>query len=145
MAKGKSVHLSTMKSLRAIFSIAFALLVFVSSSNFSVGLHLCAGKVNGIAFLEHADGCGHQKLPPCHQKMMKGCCEDEMIVHTGQGFHHENMQVHVAPAFLSDITLPPVLITELIPSLDHTPFKFFNYDTPLRSSDRTVIHQVFLI
>lgn len=134
-----------MRSFRAIFSVTFALLVFVSSSNFSVGLHHCGGAVRDVAFLEHADGCGHQQLPPCHRKMMQDCCKDELIVHQGQGFHHENMKVHIAPSFVDHVTIPPILVAEVIPSFDRTPVKFFNYDVPLRSSDRTVIHHVFLI
>ena len=134
-----------MKTLRSIFAVVFALLVFVSSSSFSFGLHYCGGKVRDVAFLEQADGCGHKDLPPCHRAMMKGCCEDEKVSYEGQGFHNDLAKVHVADNSFITVALPPVLISEVIPSVESTPGKFYNYDPPLRSADLVVVNRILLI
>jgi len=46
-----------MKSLRTITSLTLALLVFVSSTSFMVGMHICSGEVQNIALFTKAEGC----------------------------------------------------------------------------------------
>lgn len=134
-----------MKALRIIWSLSFTLLVLVSSTTFSVGMHLCGGRVNGVAFLDAADGCGHAKMPPCHRKMMEGCCDDEMVVHESQGFKTDLLDVAFTPALLLPCVQPSVFISDIIPAQSGPQERFLVYDVPLRSCDRVVIHQVFLI
>ena len=73
-----------MNVLRSISSILLAFLVLLASSSFYVGVHVCGDTVKAVAFLQEADGCGHQTLPPCHRKMMEGCCENDVVIHEGQ-------------------------------------------------------------
>ena len=135
-----------MKLSRSIVSLFLAALVLAASSSFYVATHSCGGRINKVAFLEKADGCGHSQMPPCHRAMMKGCCEDDVIAHDAQDLKSE-AQLHVNPLLLSlDAVIPtPALLAEIIPSYSQSRAKFFNYDTPLRSSDRTLSHCVFLI
>jgi len=134
-----------MKSLRAILSWFFALLVFGSSSTFSVGIHSCGGQVKAVAFLDKADGCGHRNMPPCHRKMMEKCCDDDVVAYRGQGFDHQNLTVSIsAPAFIM-IAPPVVLLSEVIPSVVNIPQADTYYDPPLPATDRTVALHTFLI
>jgi len=134
-----------MKLLKPIVAIVFAFLVFLSSTSFVVGVHYCGGKVKDVQFLELADGCGHNQLPPCHRQLMSNCCKDEVIQHEGQGFENVFTSVDIKNPSFVEVEVPPVLIAFVIPVVDLNPLHFYNYDTPLRSVDRTRIHQVFLI
>jgi hypothetical protein len=133
-----------MRLFRSILSLTLAVLVLLASSSFYVAMHSCSGRVNKIAFLEVADGCGHAKMPPCHQKMMKGCCEDEVIAHEGQDLKYES-KLTIHPSFVAlAIVHTPALIAEIVPA-GQSALPFFDYDIPLRSADRTVMHRTFLI
>jgi len=134
-----------MKVIRSISSIILALLVLTASSSFYVGVHVCGGAVKAVAFLEEADGCGHQSLPPCHQQAMKGCCEDESIVHNGEDFKTYSTQITIAPSPFVDMVQPSVLLAEIVPSAPLSKIQHYNYDPPLREIDRTIDLQVFLI
>jgi hypothetical protein len=134
-----------MRLFRSILSLTLAALVLLASSSFYVATHSCGGRINKIAFLEIADGCGHAKMPPCHQKIMKGCCENEVIAHDAQDIKSE-AKVSLVPLALSfDSISTPVVLSEIIPSAELSSIKFFNYDSPLRSGDLVVTHRVFLI
>jgi hypothetical protein len=84
-------------------------------------------------------------MPPCHRKLMKGCCDDEMVVHESQGFKADLLDVAFAPALLLPGVQPAVFMSDIIPAQPERQERFLVYDVPLRSSDRVVIHQVFLI
>jgi hypothetical protein len=133
-----------MKKLRQTLSLAFATLVFISSSSFSFGMHRCGGEVRDVAFLSQADGCGHQQLPPCHRKIMAGCCADEKLSYEGQGF-----DVSQTLTFISldagHFTQPAISIAEIITNINSNHSSFTYYDPPLRSSDHIIINQVFRI
>lgn len=134
-----------MRPFRSILSLTLAALVLLASSSFYVATHSCSGRINKIAFLEVADGCGHAKMPPCHQKLMKGCCEDEVIAHEGQDLKYES-KLDVTPSFIAlAIIHTPALMAEIIPSSATAQDTYLPYDTPLRSTDRTVTHRTFLI
>jgi hypothetical protein len=133
-----------MKKFRQILSIAFSALVFISSSSYSFGLHHCGGEVRDVAFLSEADGCGHQQLPPCHRKLMTGCCSDETVSYVGQGFdfnHHIDIAAN-APISQFIQSLPVDRIISTLTSLESN---FVYYDPPLRSSDLIITNQVFRI
>jgi hypothetical protein len=135
-----------MKALRFISAITFSLLVFISSSSFIVGIHRCGGQVQNMALLTKAEKCGmEEQMPPCHRHLQKPCCEDETVVHEGQGFKHTLSEYHIGHAPLLDIEQPLVLIAEIIPTAPVARTFFQVYDPPLRSTDRTVSLRVFLI
>ncbi|MBL0745247.1 HYC_CC_PP family protein [Chryseolinea lacunae] len=135
-----------MKAIRSIAAIAFSLLVLVSSSSFVVGIHWCGGHINSVAVLSKAEACGmEQNVPPCHRHMKASCCQDENIVHEGQGFKLSHNDHHIGHAPLLSIGQPLVLLAEIIPSSPVAITPFRNYDPPLRSSDILVDVQVFRI
>lgn len=135
-----------MKYFRIISTIVFCLMVFISSSSFIIGLHFCSGNIQDMAFLNNAQSCINENIvPPCHRQESKPCCEDETIVHEGQGFKASIHKIIIAPALVFDIDQVALLISEIIPSAPLSRVRYYHYDPPLRSSDLTVALQVFLI
>lgn len=86
-----------------------------------------------------------KRMPPCHKHETKPCCEDETIVHEGQDFKVSATDITIAAITAMDMQLPPVLISEVIPSAPISRITLYNYDPPLRPADLTVSLQVFLI
>ncbi|MBS1681484.1 MAG: hypothetical protein JST48_07210 [Bacteroidetes bacterium] len=135
-----------MKSLRSIASTALTLLVLLSSTSFRVGMHFCGGEVQNIALFTKANGCEmEKKLPPCHRQEKKSCCKDEVILHNGEDFNAASVEVSIPPISCIALAAPVIILSEVIP-IDHSSrTNHFNYDSPLRASDRTVAHRTFLI
>jgi hypothetical protein len=133
-----------MRKLRLIGIVTLTALVLAAGSNFFVSVHHCGKSIRGIAFLETADGCGHGQLPPCHRKLMKGCCEDETIYHQAQDFQVTASALELQPVPVFDIVQPLVLIAEIIP-VTNVFSAYADYDPPLRVRDITTDLQVFII
>lgn len=135
-----------MTLLRTISAFALAFLVMISSSSFMVGIHFCKGELKHLALLTKAEGCEKEKkLPPCHKHLASPCCDDEQVIHEGEGFKATFADVSSSPAPVSDLELPLAVISEIIPDSPSSKTQYYNYDPPLRSSDLTVAHRVLLI
>jgi hypothetical protein len=135
-----------MKVIRPISAVVLALLVLVSSTSFVVGLHFCMGEVKSVALFTKAESCAKQKdVPPCHRKHKASCCQDETIVHTGESFKASIAKVAMSVPVAVIVEHSFVLISEVIPDAPLARIQYRNYDPPLRSSDITVEHQLFLI
>ncbi|MEX2233825.1 MAG: hypothetical protein WD824_16790 [Cyclobacteriaceae bacterium] len=135
-----------MKAVRSIAAVSLAILVLVSSTSFMVGMHLCMGEVQNIAFFSKADGCEkEQSLPPCHRDTKAPCCDDQTVIHETDDFKTSATHHHIVVPAPMDIEQALILISEVIPSAPLSRFKYYSYDPPLRSCDLTVEHQVFLI
>lgn len=115
-----------MNTLRKISSSLLALLVLLASSSFYVGVHVCNGSVNAVAFLQDADGCGHQTMPPCHQALMKGCCEDDLVVHEAQEIKGDISGIAIPAVSSTDILHNTILVSEIIPSKAINPITYFS-------------------
>ena len=132
-----------MKFQRTIVSLAFAVLVLLSSTSFLVGVHYCQGEVESVALFSKAD-CGMaMELPPCHRHMANRCCEDEIVMHDGQDFNKTTAELNFITPFISEVSAPALLLAELFTSDDFT--AHVDYDPPLRTIDRMVTLQVFII
>lgn len=135
-----------MKVLRLISLISLATLVLVSSTSFMVGMHFCDQELQNFALFSKADGCHLEKpLPPCHKPASPGCCDDQTIVHQSEDFKVSVKHAYLSPVISVIIDQAPVLISEIIPGEPVSKTGFYKYDSPLRSADLTVEHQVFLI
>ena len=135
-----------MKVFRTISIIALCLLVVFSSSSFMIGIHLCGGNIQDVALFTEAKRCfNEKKLPPCHKKESKPCCEDESVIHEAQDIKGDVSKIQLSPVPVLDIDQPMVVISEVIPTSSFSRTKYYNYDPPLRWADITVKHQVFLI
>lgn len=132
-----------MKAIRTISSILLAVLVLVSSTSFMVGMHVCMGEVQNVAFTK-AEACPtEQQLPPCHRQTPDPCCEDEAFFHEADDLKVSSASVAVSPIVAADIEQTVAFIAEIIPSALTTPYS--HYIPPLRSTDIIVEHRVFLI
>jgi hypothetical protein len=135
-----------MKVRRSISAVILAIMVLVSSTSFMVGMHLCMGEVQNIALFSKADSCEKEEsLPPCHRHTKAPCCEDETVIHEADDFKASLAHYHVPVPAPTDIEQPLILISEVIPTAPLARFSYYHYDSPLRSCDLTVEHQVFLI
>jgi hypothetical protein len=81
-----------MKLYRRILLLTLTLLLLVSATGISVGLHLCGGKIHDLSFFGQAADCPmeqkQQALPPCHTSKEslnaeKQCCEQHQLVLSG--------------------------------------------------------------
>ncbi|HZB12283.1 MAG TPA: hypothetical protein VE467_04625 [Chryseolinea sp.] len=135
-----------MKFLKTISIFALAFLVLVSSSSFVVGIHWCRGEIFNLSVLSHAEGCGMEKnVPPCHKQMVASCCEDDTILHEGEGFKASLSDINISASPVLEIQLPAILVAEVIPLIPLLSPDYYNYDPPFRSHDLTVSYSVFLI
>lgn len=134
-----------MKAVQTIAVTVLAVLALVSSTSFMIGLHFCKGELQNIALFAKADACEKEKsLPPCPFHANVSCCDDQTIIHESDDFKAAVSYVDVPPITF-DIAPPAVILSEIIPSTYTAPVEYVIYDPPLRSSDLTVEHQVFLI
>ncbi|WP_449301387.1 HYC_CC_PP family protein [Pontibacter rugosus] len=79
-----------MKFFRRIILLSLALLVLVSSTGFSVGVHFCGGEIRDLSLNGKSTQClmAQQKqgtLPPCHAPdtetpTQSSCCDDHQLV-----------------------------------------------------------------
>lgn len=135
-----------MKFLKTISVLAMAFLVLLSSSSFMVGIHFCAGEVQHMALFSQAEKCAMENsLPPCHKHLTAPCCDDETIVHEGEGFKASISKIEISLPLVLEAELSQVILSEIIPSVSVVGTRYHNYDPPLRSYDITVAHRVFLI
>lgn len=135
-----------MKIVRTISTYLMALLVLMASTSFMVGVHFCQGSVQHVALFSKAEKCAMEKVvPPCHKHLQEPCCADETIIHEGDDFKASVDKVQIAAPDFSVVEHSPVVIAEVIPDSPVSRIAFEAYDPPLRSCDRIVDLQVFLI
>jgi hypothetical protein len=137
---------SSMKTIRTISSLLLAILVLVSSTSFTVGMHLCMGELQDITMSAKAEACEmERKLPPCHRDQPAPCCEDETMIHEAEELKISGSQFHTAAPIPFEVEQSLTVISEIIPSESSTHTQYPDYSPPLRSYDLTIAHRVFLI
>jgi hypothetical protein len=77
--------------------------------------------------------------------MAKSCCDDEVVFHEASTFKGSVEQIQLDAPAAFDLSLPAVLISELIPAASLAREEYHHYDPPLRSVDLSLAHRVFLI
>ncbi|HEX8038627.1 MAG TPA: hypothetical protein VF490_05730 [Chryseosolibacter sp.] len=133
-----------MKLLTTIVTVALASLVLVSSSSFSIAIHLCAGEIQQVGLFEKQAVCDRQALPPCH-KPLRSCCENETIVHQADDIKPSLTQLHFVGPEAIDVPFVTPLVSEIVPSEPLSRTGYVRYKPPLRWEDITVAHRVLLI
>ena len=135
-----------MKAIRSILAAFLAILVVISSTSFVVGMHICMGKVQNVAFFQKAESCKNERsAPAAHSHMRPSCCQDEVVYHEGSDFKASVEQIHITVPAPIEAEYPLLLISEIIPDSPLSRIRFYNYDPPIRSFDLTIEHQAFLI
>ena len=146
-----------MKLFRQVILLTLALLLFVSSTGFSVGLHLCAGELNGLSFYGKATECLMEQkkvetLPPCHapakeKSTSNNCCEDHQLI-----VEHFDATTADSKALLLNKTfdlkfiaaVKVVILQFLAPATEQKP-AYALYTSPPVTRDLPVLLQTFLI
>ncbi len=134
-----------MKLASQIMCFTFASLVLFSGSYVVMEFHICTGSVQNVSLFTKAKGCRMEHLPPCHRQESKPCCEDKTIVHEGQSYNSSIVKVDLPVVSFVDVINPPVLVSEIIPTVDFSTPEYVDYDPPLRTPDLTVSLHTFLI
>ncbi|HPH46649.1 MAG TPA: hypothetical protein PKU83_06565 [Chryseolinea sp.] len=138
------------KVIHSILTTLLAMLVLVSSTSFSVNMHVCGGHVSSVAIIENAAPCAMEQMYACHgivhsEKKSNGCCEDKSLTFEGKDFS-SNVE-HVSPEVqnASWIAELPYLIS-VVPSVSvkaHSSFTL--YKPPMLSHDISVLVHSFQI
>jgi hypothetical protein len=135
-----------MNVFRTISTLLLTALVLMASSSFYVGVHYCGGTVKAMAFLQEADGCGHQELPPCHRKAMEGCCTDEQVMHESQELKTTTATLILPTLASSEIIHSTRVIAEIIPDIAVNPAAYLSEQPPaLTGHDIIISIQSFLL
>lgn len=136
-----------MKFLRTIFSCLLAVLVFISSSSFTVNMHVCGGRVQSVSVIEKAAVCALEvKTQACHKTIVKNktCCKEDQITFEGKSFKtHESTSLQMQQT--SWVVALPLIATITLSPNTSTEFQFLHYSPPLIVRDITVQVQSFLI
>ncbi|MBL7852428.1 MAG: hypothetical protein JNN04_16100 [Cyclobacteriaceae bacterium] len=133
-----------MKLLRSIVSLGFAFLVLVSTTQFMVGIHHCGDQVRHVALFDKAEACAMEKqLPACHRIETVSCCQDVTVIHEDEDFSVDWNPVEWSVLGSDAVNHTSLILSEVIPSSVSLYPQY--YSPPLRSFDRTVTLQVFLI
>lgn len=135
-----------MTVLRTISSLFLAILVMVSSTTFTVGIHFCMGEARDVALFSDAAECDmEQLLPPCHRQHGSTCCDDETISHESEDFKPVSSEDQAVVGFTLVTTQLPVSIRDILPSVTTAPDHTLVDHPPLPTPDLVIEHQVFLI
>ena len=107
-----------MKQIRAFISLLLAVLILVSSTSFTVNMHLCMGNIHDIAVLENAKSCPMEGMSEAQDLSgpvisWKGCCENRTLSFEG---HHYNLKLDDHNT-ISDVAISPVLLPAEFPDL----------------------------
>ncbi|MBJ6120107.1 hypothetical protein JAO76_18020 [Pontibacter sp. BT310] len=142
-----------MKLLKRILLLTLALLVLVSSTGISVGMHLCSGELEDLAFFGAKADCPMEQeketLPPCHQVPASAaaeCCDDHTLV-----FEHDNATPDSKPLLLTKTldlkfvaAFKVVILQFFTLEADPKPAYAF-YEAPPLDRDIPVLVQSFLL
>jgi hypothetical protein len=125
------------------------MLVLVSSTSFTVNMHVCGGHVASVALVQKATSCPMEVMPPCHgiqkEKKSNGCCEDKSVAFEGKDFSSkvEHLSLELQSA-LWIAELPYVVSIAPSTSIQAHP-SFTLYKPPLLSQDISVLVHSFQI
>ncbi|NDK55631.1 HYC_CC_PP family protein [Pontibacter fetidus] len=144
-----------MKLYRQILLLALTLLVFVSSTGISVGMHLCGGELRDISFFGAEADCPmeqqKEKLPACHKvpasdDKAKDCCDDHTLV-----FEHADATADSKALILTKpldlkfvAAFKAVILQFFAPEADLKP-TYALYESPPLARDIPVLVQSFLL
>jgi len=143
-----------MNLFRQLIVLTLVLLLLVSSTGISVGMHLCGGKIQDLNFFGKAEHCPMEQkqdvLPPCHQPQKKqvkntSCCENHnFVVQRLDAGTDTKIALHKA-ADLKLLAAIKVVILQLYAPEKATAPAYVLYTSPPLARDIPVLVQSFLI
>lgn len=135
------------KAFHNIVSFSMAILVFASTTSFTVDKHFCGKMLMDLAIFSEAESCGmqhsHSESDNCSIEV-DPCCSNQTTVVEGQNelkVSFESLDFD-QQLFLSSFTYSYLNLFEGLPE-QKVPFK--NYTPPLLVTDIQILDQVFLI
>jgi hypothetical protein len=143
-----------MKLFKRIILLTLTLLVLVSSTGISVGMHLCGGELEDLAFFGAKADCPMEQqketLPPCHQVPGAGdladCCDDHILV-----FEHSEASAATKAQLLAKtldlkfVAAFKVVILQLFAPETERASTYALYTDPPLARDIPVLVQAFLL
>ncbi|MGV3502748.1 MAG: HYC_CC_PP family protein [Adhaeribacter sp.] len=144
-----------MKLYRRILLLTLTLLLLVSSTGISVGLHVCGGKVQDLTFFGQQASCpmeeAQQPLPPCHppkhaKPLKENCCQQHQLsVSPLEEAARHQPQALVKATDLKILAAVQVFLQHyLVPAAGATP-AYALYLSPPIARDIPVLVQSFLL
>ncbi|MEO7991614.1 MAG: hypothetical protein ABI663_18825 [Chryseolinea sp.] len=139
-----------MKVIHSILSVLLALLVLVSSTSFSVNMHICGGHVSSVALVQKAAPCAMERMLACHgdvhqEKKSNGCCEDKSVTFEGKDFSSKVEHLSLELQSASWIAELPYVVSIVPSTSSQAPPSFTLYKPPLLSKDISVLVHSFQI
>lgn len=144
-----------MKLYRRIILLTLTLLLLVSSTGISVGLHICGDEVQDLTFFGQQASCpmeeAQQQSPPCHQTKQskpdqQDCCQQHQlsVAPLGEADRHQP-QALVKAAELKILAAVQVFLQHyLAPAASPAP-AYALYTSPPIARDIPVLVQSFLL
>jgi hypothetical protein len=139
-----------MKYVKHITSVILAVLVLVSSSSFTLNMHLCGGSLQSVSLIEDATPCPMEvQLPPCHKNIAKqksDCCQDSHFAFEGKDFNYSFQDLNNVTSLHSDYSVVlPYLMEVVETELASAASDYLPYKPPILERDIPVLTQSFLI
>jgi|SRR5690606_12767702 len=142
-----------MRILQTIVSFVLAALVLVSSTTFTVGLHVCRGHVSDIAVMQEAQPCAMELMAvelgfadeDCGMTSKMKCCEDRTLSFEGTDYQYKAAKSLTLHDLTTVQAVLPALLGFVSPSQSSTYAPSHSYKPPLIHRDVTILVQSFLI
>ncbi|MCC9167435.1 HYC_CC_PP family protein [Pontibacter harenae] len=145
-----------MKLFRQFILLAFTLLLLLSSTGVSVGMHLCGGELRDLSLFGEATDCPmeqqkKEKLPPCHtpkeqQAPADDCCQDHEFVVERLDVASDTKALIINKTLdLKFIAAVKVVVLQLFSPEEVIAPSFTSYTSPPLARNIPVLVQSFLL
>ncbi|WP_416377301.1 HYC_CC_PP family protein [Algoriphagus sp. C2-6-M1] len=143
-----------MQRHRKISTILLSILVLLSSTSLTFGMHFCMGQLESIALFSEAKPCDMHLMksqnasekhdPDCdHELAEKSCCEDHSIVTEGSKELSIITPVSAPDFHMTAFLYAVVSFMFIAPEADYNTFR--DYSPPLIDRDIVVLVQSLII
>ncbi len=147
------IFVQEMQYIKSIASLILAALTLVSSTTFSVGLHVCGGHVHNIAVMQKAQPCGMELMAAelgfadedCALTGGMKCCEDRTLSFEGTEYQYKTPVMVVLPDVTTVSAVMPSIVSQVTPLQSAVSLSHDSYKPPLLHRDVTILVQSFLI
>jgi hypothetical protein len=103
--------------MKKLFSISFALLIFLSGMHFSIATHICGGEVAAVkwSFSGEKATCGMEnpkQTCPARNSIASNCCQNEIVVYAvDNNYNPSSYQIKEVTKNLLQVFYVPVSIS----------------------------------
>lgn len=144
-----------MKLIRKIILLTLTLLVLLSSTGISVGMHLCGGEIRDLSFFGAKAECPmeqqQEKLPSCHKvpaadDKAADCCDDhKLVIERLDVVSDTKALILTKSPDLKFLAAVKVVILQLFAPEAEVNATYTLYTSPLIARDIPVLVQSFLL